>query len=207
MEQKVITQPEGNFYDKYHSKNKVEQYLMNNFFACLSGILLENKVVPKRILEAGCGEGHIVNHMTELFRNVSIKGFDVSPKVISIAKKNYPQINFSQGNIYQINESNGAFDLVIASEVLEHLENPKRAVEELLRISSKYLLISVPREPLWRALNMLRGKYVTSFGNTPGHIQHWGKNSMVRFLKKHPGIMIKAIKCPIPWCMFLIEKN
>lgn len=205
MKQKT-TQPEGNFYDKYHSKSKPEQILMNNFFSKISLILNENKITPGSILEAGCGEGHVADYITGLFPDAALKGFDVSEKVISAAKKNYPKIEFTQGNIYHINEKNESYDLVIACEVLEHLEYPQEAVSELLRVSAKYLLVSVPREPLWRILNIMRGKYIPDFGNTPGHIQHWGKNGMLHFWRNRPELIVKSIKCPIPWCMFLIEK-
>ncbi len=45
---------------------------------------------------------------------------------------------------------------------------------------SRHLLVSVPREPLWRALNMARGAYWRELGNTPGHLNHWSRRSFVR---------------------------
>ena len=63
-----------------------------------------------------------------------------------------------------------AFEAVVCTEVLEHLEEPEKALRELLRVTRRWVILSVPREPLWRVLNMVRGAYLRHFGNTPGHI-------------------------------------
>lgn len=207
MKRKSTPQPEGNFYDKYHSANKIEKKLMDNFFAKIIRILNGRRINPKAILEAGCGEGHVTGYLANLFKDAKIKGFDVSETVIEKAKNNFPEIEFEKNNIYKTGEDDGKFDLVVACEVLEHLEKPEKALEELRRVSAKYILISVPREPLWRFMNMMRGKYISDFGNTPGHIQHWGKKSMLKFLNTCRGIKVIGIECPIPWIMFLIEKK
>jgi len=66
----------------------------------------------------------------------------------------------------------GPGDLVIACEVLEHLDAPDQALSELQRVCRGQALVSVPNEPLWRMLNVARGKYWRSPGNTPGHLQN-----------------------------------
>lgn len=163
-------------------------------------------VKPKTILEAGCGEGDVTYFIAGLYKDAKIKGFDISETVVNKAKAKCLNVKFVKDNIYKINEEDAKYELVIACEVLEHLEKPEKAIKELRRISSKYVLISVPREPLWRIMNMMRGKYISDLGNTPGHIQHWGKIGMRKFLEKCKGIKIIDIKCPIPWIMFLLEK-
>jgi hypothetical protein len=91
--------------------------------------------------------------------------------------------------------------LVLCCEVLEHLEFPERAVNVLADIADPYLIASVPREPLWRILNMLRGSYIKDFGNTPGHLNHWSRDGFLRILKKRFEIL--EIKSPLPWTMAL----
>jgi len=63
-----------------------------------------------------------------------------------------------------------SYDLTIACEVLEHLEDPGQALTEIDRVTKQSVLISVPQEPMWRILNMARGKYWSDLGNTPGHV-------------------------------------
>ena len=96
--------------------------------------------------------------------------------------------------------------MVLCCEVLEHLEEPGKALKELIRVTKKYIIVSVPREPIWRCLNMDRGKYLKVLGNTPGHIQHWGSKKFVAFLQEYD---IKVVKTahPLPWTMVLLEKE
>ena len=52
---------------------------------------------------------------------------------------------------------------------------PSTRVAEMARCAERHLLVSVPREPLWRMLNMARGAYWSDLGNTPGHLNHWSR--------------------------------
>jgi 2-polyprenyl-3-methyl-5-hydroxy-6-metoxy-1,4-benzoquinol methylase len=86
-------------------------------------------------------------------------------------------------------------------EVLEHLENPDRGLEELVRVCRGHLVVSVPREPLWRLLNMARLKYLPRLGNTPGHVNHWSTRSFVRWLARQAEV--EAVRTPWPWTIVL----
>src|SRR5688572_3432463 len=105
----------------------------------------------------------------------SVKGTDFSAAMIELAASKFPAIDFRQRSIYDLKTDEDAADLVVCCEVLEHVEEPRLALERLAGISGQYCLLSVPREPLWRALNCLRGSYLRQLGNTPGHIQHWSR--------------------------------
>ena len=75
--------------------------------------------------------------------------------------------------------ADGEFDVAAAIEVLEHVPDPEHTVAEMARVAERRLLVSVPREPLWRRLNVARGAYWSDLGNTPGHLNHWSKRSFV----------------------------
>ena len=49
----------------------------------------------------------------------------------------------------------------------------------MARVARRWLLVSVPHEPLWRALNVARGAYLRELGNTPGHLNHWTRAAFV----------------------------
>lgn len=205
---KKMIQPEGNFYDKYGSRNPIVRRLMRGFFRALEEMVDEVSASSHRILEAGCGEGHVTAFLNEkLVPGAVIDAFDVSEKVIEEAKHQTPNTNitFYVGNIYHISRFSEKYDLVVCSEVLEHLEEPELALKECLRVG-RYIILSVPREPLWRFLNVIRGKYIGEFGNTPGHIQHWSAGRFKRFVRENGGNIIKA-KNPLPWTMVLIENK
>jgi SAM-dependent methyltransferase len=97
----------------------------------------------------------------------------------------------------------GEFDLASAIEVLEHVPEPDHTLAEMARVARRWLLVSVPREPLWRMLNMARGAYLRDLGNTPGHLNHWSKRSFVKLLSRH-GTVVEA-RSPFPWTMLLVR--
>jgi 2-polyprenyl-3-methyl-5-hydroxy-6-metoxy-1,4-benzoquinol methylase len=200
---KIERQPEGNYYNKYESKNRIVKRIMQGFFQGIDEIIRD--VDCKIVYEAGCGEGYVSDFIYHKKNIEQYKAMDISERVIDEAKRNFPHIHFQTGSIYEINQGDDSVDLVVATEVLEHLEYPDKALQELLRISKKYVFISVPNEPLWRICNFLRGKYVTRFGNSPGHIQHWSTSAIVKLASKQ-GKVNKVIQ-PFPWSMILLIKN
>lgn len=192
----------GNYFDKYHTKNPIARTLMNGFYRELNQNL--DRIEFKRVLDAGCGEGEITNLINNKFNDLKeLKGMELEAETVVEANKRFPQLDISQGSIYELPFSNDTFDLVVTCEVLEHLDNPLKGLEELIRVSSKYILVSVPREPIWRVCNVLRGKYIMELGNTPGHIQHWSKQEFISFIEKRADII--NISSPFPWTMILAE--
>lgn len=192
----------GNAYDKYGSRNPIVRWMMNGFESALSDLV--TKASPETIHEIGCGEGYWVLRWNEL--GIPARGCDFSEKVINIARENsidrgLPSTVFQQRSIYDLNAKEDSADLVVCCEVLEHLENPEEGLRALQRVTKQHLIVSVPREPIWCALNLARGKYITQWGNTPGHIQHWSKRNFVRLISTYFDIV--EIKSPLPWTMLL----
>ena len=99
--------------------------------------------------------------------------------------------------------SKDEFDLVSAIEVLEHVPDPEHTLAEMARCAQRHLLVSVPREPLWRMLNMARGADWSALGNTPGHLNHWSKRSFCRLLSRHGEVL--EVRSPFPWTMLLVR--
>ncbi len=202
---KEVYQPEGNYYDKYNTKNPIARRMMKGYFEALDSLLAVIGNEIKTVLEAGCGEGEVSFHVYEYFKGQKKQeAFDISAKVVEEASKRNPNIDFSVGNIYS--ENRGKHDLVLCCEVLEHMEKPGEVIPRLLDQTNKYLIVSVPHEPIWRILNMARGKYLKDLGNTPGHVQHWTTNGIKKEFKGF-NCEILAVKKPLPWTMMLIKKK
>jgi len=195
LESQLVT---GNYYNKYETKNIIEKYLMSRFFGSIANLL--RGINYTNILDVGCGEGYEINQIYYL-KNCPITGLDIGEKEIEQAKLDYPHINFIQGSSYDLPFEDNSYDLVVSCEMLEHLDHPEQALKEIKRVSNGYVLFSVPREPLWRILNIARGKYLSELGNTPGHVGHWGSGSFVKFIGKHFEIL--DVKNPYPWTMVL----
>jgi 2-polyprenyl-3-methyl-5-hydroxy-6-metoxy-1,4-benzoquinol methylase len=189
----------GNIYPKYSTRNPVAQFLLKGYFDALDSFV--SSVDPLKIHEVGCGEGHLLSRFANGRR--ILKGSDFSKQVIEEARQlsTNKEITYKAASVYELMPADDSAPLVLCCEVLEHLEFPERAVNGLADIADPYLIASVPREPLWRILNMLRGSYIKDFGNTPGHLNHWSRDGFLRILKKRFEIL--EIKSPLPWTMAL----
>lgn len=204
MEEKVIT---GNVFDKYNVKNPIYKKMMHGFFSNFMAYIESVKGNEAfNILEIGCGEGLLAYKIIEKFENTKITGLDLDDEIIAEAKQNCPGAHFEVGSVYDLSKYyNEKYDVVIASEVLEHIDQPEAALNEIKKLNSEYFLFSVPHEPIWRVLNMARFKYLNKLGNTPGHIQHFSKSSFQRLLGQHFEII--ESKKVFPWLMALCKKK
>jgi len=184
-------------YQKHTSKNPLKRFFINNFFKTLVSQVKNLKIGS--VLDVGCGEGFTLNKLKENKIGKVHEGIDYSKEAISLGKKAYPNLHISQGNIYGLKHEDNSFDLVICSEVLEHLEDPQKALKELIRVSKKHILLSVPNEPWFCLFNY------TQWGKDIGHINKWSKNKFVKFLKSE-SYKVVFVKTPFPWTMVVLKK-
>ena len=191
----------GNYYDKYNTSNPVAKFLMDGFLSSFDSLVAMANA--KRVYEVGCGEGYLSSRLLD--RGMDVRGSDLELVAVEEANLKASRLGhgqpFSVRSLYDLCPSEAAADLVVCCEVLEHLSDPNAALRVLSRLASPYLLVSVPREPIWRLLNVARGTYLTSFGNTPGHVQHWSSGSFTRLLQRY--LEIVEIRHPLPWTMAL----
>lgn len=195
----------GNVTSKRTMGNPIARKLVERFDQRISNLL--SKVQPRKILEVGCGEGDIVSLALKNTES-TIVATDISKKAISEAQSRIQdqRVTFEQLNIHGIPETDKyRADLVVCCEVLEHLEDPIAGLAKLHSLTTSHCLVSVPREPLWRALNMVRGAYLKDLGNTPGHLQHWSKREFISFVSS--SFTIEEVLTPTPWTIILCRKK
>ena len=192
----------GNTYDKYGSANPVVKRLMTGFEGALEELFV--KASPSSILDVGCGEG-VLTHKWAQRVDGTVVGIDLDDPELHAEweKRSCPNLEYRVMKAENLPFEDDAFDMASAIEVLEHVPDPEHTVAEMARVASRHLLVSVPREPLWRALNMARGAYLRDLGNTPGHLNHWSKRSFVELLSRH-GEVVEA-RSPFPWTMLLVR--
>ena len=195
--------PTGNTYDKYGSTNPVVKRLMAGFESTLDE--LWHKAAPASILDVGCGEGVLTEQWADKLGSGRIVGIDLDdPKLkAEWEKRQRGNLEYRVEDATNLSFADDEFDMATAIEVLEHVPDPERTVSEMARVAKKWLLVSVPREPLWRGLNMARGAYWKDLGNTPGHINHWSKRSFVSMLSRHG--QVEEVRSPFPWTMVLVR--
>ena len=192
----------GNHTDKYGTRNPISKALMKGFLDSAKDLF--GKASPKQVIELGCGEGELAARLLE-GQDAEYLGTDLSADIVEEAKSRYPHLQFQARGADDIELPDGAFDLVVACEVLEHVEDPPAVLREIKRLSSKWALVSVPREPIWRALNMVRGAYWSDLGNTPGHIQHWSRRQFISFISTE--LEVVEVRTPLPWTMLLCRTD
>jgi 2-polyprenyl-3-methyl-5-hydroxy-6-metoxy-1,4-benzoquinol methylase len=193
----------GNTYDKYGSTNPVVRRLMARFERTLDELFAQAD--PQSLLDVGCGEGVLVEKWARRLGDKRVVGIDLDDPALQAEweKRTAPNLEYRVTKAENLPFADGEFDVATAIEVLEHVPDPEHTVAEMARVASRWLLVSVPREPLWRALNMARGAYLRDLGNTPGHLNHWSKRSFVSLLSRH-GEVVEA-GSPFPWTMLLVR--
>ena len=192
----------GNTYDKYGSSNPVVKRLMANFEGTLEALFQQAN--PESLLDVGCGEG-VLTHKWAPRIDGRVVGIDLDDPALHAEweQRTAPNLEYRVMKAEHLPFADGEFDVAAAIEVLEHVPDPEHTVAEMARVARSHLLVSVPREPLWRGLNMARGAYWKDLGNTPGHVNHWSKRSFVQLLSRH-GKVVEA-RSPFPWTMLLVR--
>jgi ubiquinone/menaquinone biosynthesis C-methylase UbiE len=192
----------GNTYDKYGSTNPVVKRLMAGFEGTLEELF--TKAAPSSLLDVGCGEG-VLTHQWAGRISGRVVGIDLDDPALHAewAKRQAPNLEYMVMKAENLPFAGDEFDTAAAIEVLEHVPEPEHTVAEMARVAKRSLIVSVPREPLWRGLNMARGAYWKDLGNTPGHLNHWSKRSFVRLLSRY-GTVTEA-RSPFPWTMLLVR--
>jgi len=193
----------GNTYDKYGSTNPVVRRLMAGFERTLQELM--EQAAPKSLLDVGCGEGVLVHQWALQMPDTRIVGIDLEEESIQAgwAERQAPNLEYRTMLAQDLPFAQNEFELACAIEVLEHVPDPEHTVAEMARCAERHLLVSVPREPLWRMLNMARGAYLPQLGNTPGHLNHWSRRSFARLLSRHGEVV--ELRSPFPWTMLLVR--
>lgn len=193
----------GNTYDKYGSTNPVVRRLMDGFQSTLADLFeLAN---PQSLLDVGCGEAVLTYEWAEKLGDKRVVGLDLDDPLLHAEWENRqrPNLEYKVMKAEAMPFADNEFDVATAIEVLEHVPDPAHTVAEMARCAERFLLVSVPREPLWRVVNVARGAYWKQLGNTPGHVNHWSKRSFVELLSQH-GEVVQA-RSPFPWTMLLVR--
>jgi len=191
----------GNLYDKYRTRNPLARVLMRRFLRTVAE--LTRGTAAQSVLEVGCGEGHLTQYLFQQLAPMHFAACDLSLERVepSISRS----IELCEASVYTLPYAARSFDLVVCCEVLEHLEFPERAVQEIARVSRQWALFSTPNEPFFRGMNLLRGAYLGSLGNTPGHLQHFSPASLRALVRET--FVVSNMQTPFPWVVVLAQRS
>lgn len=167
---------------KYTHKSRLYKWHVDAFLQEIYHLLAQTEA--QSVLDAGCGEGFVTHYLAQQNPALRLTGMDLNPEAIAYAQDHFGDVaHFRTGSLYKLPFSDNSFDLVVCSEVLEHLEDTERAVSELKRVARRHVLITVPREPYFKWLNDL--SRAVGISPDPGHVNFWTKTTFQTFINSH----------------------
>jgi 2-polyprenyl-3-methyl-5-hydroxy-6-metoxy-1,4-benzoquinol methylase len=186
---------------KYRSTNPVQRGLIRRFVSSFHSLVLEAMPIAS-VLEVGCGEGFLSGYLSEKLPDVSFTGVDLNAGDVAGCKEKFPRIEAHEGSAYDLSFlGDTTFDLVVCAEVLEHLDTPDVALDQILARKPKRVILTVPNEPLFMAANLVRGKNITRLGNDIEHINHYNPRSFRRLLESRFDVL--EVTTSFPWLLTL----
>jgi ubiquinone/menaquinone biosynthesis C-methylase UbiE len=195
----------GNHTHKYTARNPAIRLLTERWVANLDRtfgqVSGDGHGPPEQALEVGCGEGVVADRMHRRWGEVV--ALDLPDAGLRPDWRHYRGPRFLHASAHALPFADHRFDVVVAAEVLEHLPDPVRGLQEMARVGRRHLVLSVPREPVFRSCNLVAGRYVRDLGNTPGHLNHWSRRSFVRFVSQVAEV--RSVTSPFPWtCVWAV---
>lgn len=189
---------------EYQSTNPLVKILYRNYFSSLQRII-QTFESNWKLLEVGCGAGESSREINGMLKGQYLEVSELDGRLVNKLLESAPPYRISQESVYALQRIDNEFDVIFLLQVLEHISEVGRALQEIFRVAKRLIVISVPNEPLWRILNILRGKYWLAFGNTPGHINHWTVQQLIQLIKRHGQII--SIYNPVPWTIIVAKRH
>jgi 2-polyprenyl-3-methyl-5-hydroxy-6-metoxy-1,4-benzoquinol methylase len=185
---------------KHESKNPIQRALIARFKR--EAAALVRRAGPKTILDLGCGEGFMIDALLQAGIDAQFTGVDLSEAAIADARARLgDRAELAVKDARTFIDDGRSFDMVMMLEVLEHIPGPEQMLPILAKLARRHVLLSVPREPFFCALNFMRGKNLTRWGNDPEHVNHWGRAGFRRFVARDFEVL--AAPGVFPWTMVL----
>jgi SAM-dependent methyltransferase len=190
-------------WQKYLSRNPLQRFLIQNFLDAV--VTMTRTLDILTVLDAGCAEGFVSRRVLQSRPDLKVVGVDVDSLALARGRRLHPCIAFQHGDVRSLPFRDRSFDLVLCTEVLEHLPCSDPAFSELRRVTRGYCLLSVPHEPFFRLSNLMRGKNVSRFGDDIDHYQHWTGSTFRKLASRYFRPVVS--RYPFPWQLFLGEAN
>jgi|GEM_PF-2029524 len=146
------------------------------------------------IVDGGCGSAELIKKILQNVDEAKLSGFDVSEKIIDINKEKYPGVDFFTLNLNEESSHEKKFGMVICCEVIEHLRNWQKAIDNLSKLveNNGYLLITTQAGKMYKHHKAL------------DHLKHFKKEEIEDELKKNG---LKIVKSSYSGWPFMNLKN
>lgn len=178
MTTSVLTHDSNNLR-KWEYGNRLYQHVLSRYLDRMASHV--RAVSPSLVLDAGCGEGYVYRGLRARGVSARWQGVDLSEGAVAFAAARGPEATWCAADLRAIPVPDRHADLVLCSQVLEHIPSPEGVRDELARVSGRHLLISVPLEPAFRSICALT--IAMGIGQDPGHVNFWSPSAFRRFLR------------------------
>ncbi len=186
--------------DEIKYSDKVRKVLINGL---LKKVLQQiQKLKAKEILDVGCGEGFTHQYFLGKDKSLKIVGIDQNKDLIEKAKKRNPLVSYFSNDLFSLKDEQN-YDLLLMMEVLEHLEEPKKALLKINNLCKK-AIFTVPYEPWFSVFSLLSGKYLKTLGKHPEHLNFWNPKTLKKFLEE--GYSEVSVLVSFPWLIAVCKK-
>ena len=184
---------------KYASRNPIQRALLGRFLDQV--VELVRASGARSVLDVGCGEGYVLHRLAEANLGLTLRGLDMSEEAVAEATSLLGERARVVVGDAREPPFDDTFDLVLMTEVLEHIPDPEQMLPVLEALTHRHLVLSVPWEPFFMGLNFLRGKHLSDWGNDPEHVNHWGRAGFQRFVEER----FEVLRAPVafPWTLVL----
>jgi 2-polyprenyl-3-methyl-5-hydroxy-6-metoxy-1,4-benzoquinol methylase len=202
-------QPRSSNASKHESRNPIQRLVIARFHRRVVEVV--QRLQPRTVLEVGCGEGYVLQALVRAGVRAELHGVDLDATAVGEARARlgrHATVEVADARTLAAGDGPAAgarFDLVLMLEVLEHLPDPAGMLPVLEALADPHVLVSVPQEPWFSALNVLRGRHLRGFGNHPEHLQRFSKHAFVEFVARR--FEIVAVPRCFPWTMVLGRKR
>lgn len=189
----------------YTSSNKIIRWLGDRLINAVHSMITTWKKDVMFGLNVGCGEGQMIFRLIQKGMKHEVTAVDIDPERIAYAHRLIPASNCIRADIFSLPFQSAAFEYVIATEILEHLHNPKTALRELIRVAKPgaAVILSVPHEPFFQWGNLFRGKHWKSWGRTPSHVQFWSRSEFRSIISEFITVQEERWISCFPWQLYL----
>lgn len=198
-----MTVSDTDFTTVYGSLHPLYRWLTDRFRGTVDGLVSPLLVDNQRVLDVGCGEGFVIRYLLNRHPDLHFAAVDLDVRRIRTTKRLSPGVKAIEADAYDLPFRHGIFDMVLANEILEHLDEPDRVLEQIGHVARRYVVCSVPNEPFFSIGNLIRGAHWTRLGRTPTHVNFWSRRAFRRLLERH--FQVSTVKSCFPWTFAVCE--
>lgn len=181
------------------NKNYSERFVQPNVKKGLVPVYFKKYLKnSNKVVDLGCGDGGIIYGFNKENKNLKITGIDISPRRINHLKDNFPEYKFLCEDVCKTSLKSNSQDIVYSSQVIEHVEDDNKMLQEIKRIAKKNAVIylsSVIKKPwaIYKYRNR-KGKFCLD----PTHEREYHSiDQFSKIISKNGLKIIKIWKIPV----------